>query len=374
MTTNTTRWVCALAASCLVAHATRAQAEENKAKAVDGINLVTSPHGSVKVGFVLQVGMDWIERPQAADTFEIKPTRARLLLSGFVIDRKIEYFLQFDGVQGLQSILPDSAGEKRIASTKAEPASPGVPFLLDMTLLFKFIPKTTIKVGRYLSQFMYMMPRNTADLYMISYPLVLYKLGVWRQFSIESMTETRYLDVIVGLYNGPPNNWGDDNKYKDYNLKIRVKPAPWIHVGAFVWVGMPRATAEASTKLYAVDVTYGGEIYIHFWEDRVKLLAEGLARSRLDHLSRWRDSGTAYGLYVHGSVQLTRQFELLGRFDFFDPSSSVRSDMGYWVTGGVNWLVDGIHAKLSVNYIYKLEETRSFVGWSEVLAQASLHF
>jgi hypothetical protein len=40
----------------------------------------------------------------------------------------------------------------------------------------------------------------------------------------------------------------------------------------------------------------------------------------------------------------------------------------------VNFFLDGINAKLSINYVYKVDETRSFRGWSELLTQASLHF
>jgi len=344
-----------------------------------GINVVTSPHGSVKVGFVLQVGLDYIQKQPGTttdNTFQIKPTRARLLLSGFVLEKRINYLVQFDGVQGFQSILAGSEGQNRVYATAAEPAAPKVPFLLDMILSFDYIPKTTIKVGRFLSQFTYMMPRNTADLYMIYYPLVLLKLGAWRQFSIESITTTQYLDFIVGIYNGPANNWGDDNLYKDYNLKFRIKPAPWIHFGMFSWVGMPKATVEDSKRPYALEVTYGGELFIHPLEDRLKILFEGLARTRFDYAPGpgGVQSGTQFGFYAHASYQLIKQLEILGRFDYYDPSTEAKSDIGWWTTVGINYFLDGINAKLSLNYVYKVDETKHFHGWSEVLAQASLHF
>jgi hypothetical protein len=342
-----------------------------------GINVVTSPHGSVKVGFVLQVGMDYVEAQPGTttdDSFQIKPTRARLLLSGFVLKERINYLVQFDGFQGLQSILAGSEGQKRVYATAAEPAAPQVPFLLDVILMFDYIPKTTLKFGRYLSQFMYMMPRNTGDLYMIQYPLVLYKFGVWRQFSLESITTTKYLDVIVGVYNGPPNNWGDDNLYKDYNLKIRVKPAPWIHVGLFSWIGMPRSSVEGSTRPYALEATYGGELFVHPLDDRLKILFEGLARTHFDYAPGGYTAFTAFGFYAHASYQPVKQLEILGRFDYFDPSTEAGNDIGHWTTVGVNFFLDGINAKLSINYVYKVDETRSFRGWSELLTQASLHF
>ncbi len=92
---------------------------------------------------------------------------------------------------------------------------------LDMFLGYKFWDTGfSMRVGRFVPEFSYMMPRNTADLAAINYPLYTllpttydsnHKLingsfGVWRQLGLDiTYKPIEQLTLIVGVFNGMIN-------------------------------------------------------------------------------------------------------------------------------------------------------------------------
>ncbi len=175
--------------------------------------------GSLKLGGNYQGYYAWYESDSLASEFDTK--RARLLLSGTLIPDKVDFFVQADAV--------------------------GSPYLLDSKLILKHLPKTTITMGRFVPAYTLYMPRSTAQLNLVNYPLTTLRTATWRQTGVESKTTLKFVDLTLGIFNGYQtttgsealigNDWGDNNDAKDWLLRADIKPMSNLKLGLFGWFG-----------------------------------------------------------------------------------------------------------------------------------------
>jgi len=308
-------------------------------------------YGTLKIGGILQAGgcysLDTLQPVQF--TFQMK--RARLLFWGEVVPAKVKYFVQTDAV--------------------------GSPFLLDTKLQFFYLPYTEVAIGRFLPNFTHYMPRSTAMLDMINYPLLVARYAMWRQIGVQTTTSTDYLDFNLGIFNGyPGNSWSDDNDAKDFFSAAAIK-VDFASLIGYSWLGKtPMDTIDLAKNRFG-----GGLILSKGLTEQMAVAVKGEGVMGQDDVTA--DSTiNSMGFYGHLGLKLNLgeglpAVEILGRYDSFDPDMDVDDNAETWITGGVNFFIDGEHAKISLNYVMKKEETPAGVEEpdnDEVLGQVQVFF
>lgn len=355
---------------------------------------VTVGVGNMKIGGILQsglifyVGNEYLESGQAMDIgkdFEFYYKRARLLISGSVIDERVTYFTQFEFAHDSNAHMGD--------------------ILLDAKLGFHYIPYTGIYVGRMLPKFTFFGPRSTAMLCFIDYPLMnRWPFAVQRQTGIDFGVKTTFLDANLGLFNGrsyntalvAPNattpvgnvNWNDQNTGKDFYIGLVGKPpVEGLKVFAGLWYGTPldgweaedgeltehNATAmmidAGAAYMAPFGLTFIGELLYatYSWDSTDP--ASNFENDRADDTYEL----TTMSYYVMAGYNFNPLFEVpvevLLRYDSLDPDTEnddevhagSETDGLYDFTFGVNYYIKKYYAMLSLNYIYHGEE------WEDII-------
>lgn len=331
--------------------------------AFSGVEPIYSPGEDVKagkgkltIGGILQAGFTYnLEDTMGFDSFSLN--RARILLWGVIVPDKVKYFVQTEFV--------------------------GSPAILDYKAQFFYIPQTEITVGRFLPNFTLYMPAHTGKLEMINYPLTTLSYPVWRQVGIQSTTKTDYVDFNLGIFNGyPKNNFSDNNDAKDFLGRVEFKPPvdeAKIRFGGYAWIGMalptftkypgtdsaetitfPEETIEMNRfgGFAKVDYQASEQVTLRFRGEFLAASTEYLDFPHIDSVCT--TDGQAF--FVHFGVQPHPQVEFLARYDFHDPNTDMsyekdkfNDDEEAWLTGGVNFYLEGINAMIYLNYIHKME-------------------
>lgn len=299
--------------------------------AADDLMDVKVGSGPLKIGGILQCWyFNTQDEAQVQSSFQMK--RARLLFWGEIVPEKVKYFIQTDGV--------------------------GSPFVLDVKLQFYFIPNTEIAFGRFLPNFTQYMPRSTAKLDLINYPLVVLRYAMWRQVGIQTTTRTKFADFNLGLFNGPANNWTDNNDAKDFFARVSLKPANRIRLGGYRWQGK---SLEGESDM---DVTRTGA-FLDISLDKGVFNAEYITGKDGELASK--------GFYAHMGFKVLPKVELLARYDSFDPNTDMEDNGETWITTGLNYFIQSDRAKIFLNYIIKQEETHS-IDNNEFIVQTQIFF
>lgn len=380
------------------------------------VEVVKTGYGSLTIGANFQVGFNWYlgdellgeltdengnvqfdsdgnpvrQAKDRESDMEFYLKRARLVLKGSVISEKVKYMLQLEG--------------------KSET---GVQ-LADMKLGFKYIPFTTIWVGRYLPHFQYWTPINTGRLYLIDYPLMYDLFGVQRHIGLDIAFNHQYVDICAAIYNGHDYNnmyqylqpdgrpvdaegnqtlgnqdWSEENTAKDYMFSIDGKPIDNMHIFAGLWYGNPLDyfeydNGDAIEHDAAVLAVNGGFGYIPSWglrlwaevfysqlrfdpdmvdpNDQVGLVSRNEDTIAIDSISYYVRLG--YNLEHHTGVPI----EFLVQYDWLDPDMENNKTVHVWsdqdelteITAGMNLYLADWHAMMYINYIARLE------AWKDV--------
>ncbi|TKJ32381.1 hypothetical protein CEE39_05640 [bacterium (candidate division B38) B3_B38] len=287
--------------------------------------IIRTRYGSLTLGGILQF-WGWGKMPAAEETeFEFTFKRARILLWGDIGTSKIGYFLRFEGREN--------------------------PFLLDAKLRLFYIPRTEIAIGRFLPDFSLYMPLLVSQLDTVNYPLVIQRYGMWHQLGIQSTTTTSFLDFTMGLFNGPPNRFKDDNSQKDYLFKVNLKPVRGLQCALYRWVGNPLLNSDEWT------FANRDGINLQLSVSRLTVKAELIRgfREKLD-LEGEVLSAEGVGGYANVVCQLHERAEVVFRYDFFDPNRAFSDNELYWITPGLNLHLHPDAAIVSVNYVMKREK------------------
>lgn len=325
--------------------------------------------GSLKLGVILQAYYSYNEDDAVADMFKVR--RARLLLTGTLLTDKLKYFIQSDMTTS--------------------------PALVNTMLQFYYIPKTELAVGRLFPQFTLYMPQSTAKLDLVNYPLVTSKYGMFGQSGIQSTTKTQYADFILGVFNGyqgsssfnsstgaysssfAGNDWGDENDAKDFLLRANIKPVSGLTVAGYYWLGKPGFTytqgSSTEQKDYSAD-RFGG--FADYRYQNLHVTAEYVAGSTDAYTATPNDDGSmmlrksttdSHGYFLQGAYKVTKEIELLARYEMFDPNTDTDDNAMTWTTLGLNYhLLEDYHAIAALNYILKDEEAKD-VDNNELIVQ-----
>ena len=372
--------------AALLAFGTTAFAEE----------AVNTGFGSLTIGGFFQAGFNFYvgdELPETQYTpagaatdryedFEFVLKRARLIFKGHIIDEKIMYFTQ-------------TQWEKQSGAA-----------VLDAKMGFKYIPYTTIWLGRILPQFTWWL--SSAKLALIDRPLLSgYWHNVQRQTGFDVAFSHDYVDANFGVFNGrnfgnmagvlSPGDrtavdangnaalgnatWEDENTGKDIYLNVIGKPIAGLKIWAGLWYGMPLDYMEVdegenvahNASVMAIDA--GAEYMADFGlRANAELLYATLSYDSAPETDPEGDRAddtyelTSMGYYVLLGYNLKSvtgvPLEFLVQYDYLDPDTmndedkhpASETDALTYVTGGVTYYIEGHHAKLQLNYVYKMEE------------------
>jgi len=254
---------------------------------------------------------------------EFSIQRARLILKGDFIEKKISYFFQADfagklafasNKKFLNDATLEQADDLKVTYTNKPDYVSGTanyaPQLMDLKVSFNYIPYTSISIGRYLPLFTYFAPASSAKLLLIDYPLMNQFTGVLRQTGASINFNTKYVQVDVGVWNGryyrfrnpdiatidkdktavnglkptdpsdlnpiwgpcyktvgnSANAFGDENTAKDISAYIMVTPIDPLQIFGDFWYGVPKEYVEydKGDKKFHNDTVYmasGGAAY-----------------------------------------------------------------------------------------------------------------
>jgi hypothetical protein len=308
-----------LAALCLMIFALPLFAQE------EGI---LAHYGSLKIGGVMQSWFVYnMDTTQVQTQFLLK--RSRLLFWGTITDQ-VKYFVQTEGLTS--------------------------PYILDTKFMFvDFIPMTTVAIGRFCPAFTHYMPMSTAKLDMVNYPLLVQAYAMWKQNGIQSTTKTDYVDFNLGVFNGYGSALtSDNNDAKDVLVSAAVKPMEFVKVLGYGWMGN-MLMGEEDVDL--ASNRYGGGVVVNYpLNEEMSVVLKGEYVMGSDEMGAGIDDLSSSGYYAHLGFNVNPQFEILGRYENFDPDTDTDDNAVSWITGGVNFRLVGNHVMFSGNYIMKKNE------------------
>jgi len=286
--------------------------------------------GSLKIGGNYQGYYAWYDSDSKASEFDTK--RARLLLFGTILPDKVEYFVQADAV--------------------------GSPYLLDSKLILKYIPNTAVSIGRFVPNYTLYMPKSTAKLNLINYPLTTLRTAMWRQTGVQSMTTTGHFDLTLGIFNGyqtsagsealSGNDWGDNNDAKDFLVRGDFKVGKGLKIGAFGWFGSAYNDVEDEdfdVSRYGVNVEYAST-HLYLAGEYLMATTDSAVGGEVD----------SAGFFGHFGYSFNDHWEIHARYDDWDPNTDVDDDGESWITAGINYKLHKFNTMFYLNYIAREEE------------------
>jgi len=347
---------------------------EEKKGENDGISLVESGWGSMKLGAVMQAQFFASDMADDLDSkavaFKIK--RMRIILQGGFLKDKIGYLIQGDMV--------NTDG-----------------FLLDARASIKPTKEIEFRFGRFIPDFTYFMPINVGKLMAIDYPLVTESFAVWRQVGLELIFRQKYFEIYAGVFNGMRfqkktftdangkvydvssnllasgymsatlDNLTDDNIGKDLLFRFVIKPpVSGLEMAGYIWYGMPQykwfdAGSGGVRDDIANVVLFGGEVrYIY---EKLSILGEYAMRRIYYPAGSVNPEGflisttplISHGAFLHAGYRVIKPLEIFMRGDYFDSNLSNKNDgQNVWATLGINYYLDDLHARMTLEYIPKI--------------------
>jgi ribosomal protein S16 len=301
--------------------------------------------GTLKIGGVLQTVYGYAPGGLGQRTWSFTEKRVRLIFNGDLPEQRVKYLVQ------LEALSPSPLLDARVQACG-------------------WLPMTDVYAGRFIPSVGHYMPRSTALLEMINYPLLVTKYAMWRQVGAQTTTKLGPVDWNMGVFNGyPANNTADYDPGKDLLFSGWYRGPADVQLFGYGWLGNAVEARDDDPRRN----WFGGGAMAErkLWEGMTLVLrgetADGQARAGRD--GPMVRSG---GFYVHMGFKPHPRVELLGRWDRFDTKGD--DDGAAWITGGINYHFSGTNLMLYANYVHKRLETNPFGNDDEFLLQAQLAF
>jgi phosphate-selective porin OprO and OprP len=187
-------------------------------------------------------------------------------------------------------------------------------------------------------------------------------LGVQASGSFVKVNDHYLFDYILGVFNGAGIDvTADNNNYKDFAGRLAIHPIKALSLGGSLYEGEDVPTGSAKSQFrsrYGFDGQFvSGPFsvaaeYLHGTDAAIK-----------------RDGWYAQaGYYV-----IPKFFQILGKYDTYDPNKVNPMDRTYIYTAGVNFVFNR-WTKLSVNYLFRHEEAAIQVKNNILEAQLQIAF
>ncbi|MDI6739406.1 MAG: hypothetical protein QME74_03470, partial [Candidatus Edwardsbacteria bacterium] len=301
--------------------------------------------GTLRLGGNLQAAYGYTQDKKWS--FAVK--RARLIFNGELPEQRIKYLVQ------LEALVSPALLDARIQA-------PG------------YLPKTDIFLGRFLPAFSFYMPRSSAALEMVNYPIIsnnkINKYAMGRQVGVQTTTRLEPVELNLGLFNGyPSDNYGDNNNGKDLLVSASAKPVDFLQILGYLWLGNSVLKGDQDT----LKNRFGGGVNLERkLGDGMLLIVRSEVIAGQDRLPLSGGVVKSAGYYVHLGFRPHQKFEALARWDKFDTE---RFDDGIgWLTLGANYYLSGTNAMLYANYIHKTMELPGAPRNDEFVMQVQLSF
>jgi len=302
--------------------------------------------GTLKIGGVLQTvyGYAPIGGPDYR-AWSFTEKRVRVILNGDLPEQRVKYLVQ------LEALAMSPLLDARVQACG-------------------WLPRTDVYVGRFIPSLGYYMPRSTALLEMINYPLLVTKYAMWRQMGVQTATKLGPVDWNMGVFNGyPANNTADHDPGKDLFFSSWYRGPAGIQLFGYGWLGNAVEAHDGDTRRRWFG---GGAVTERKLGERMMLLVRGEAAAGETRQGRGGPLTKSGGGYLHLGFRPHPNVELLGRWDRFDTNGD--DDGAAWFTGGLNYHFSGTNLMLYANYVHKRPEAETPGNDDEFLVQAQLAF
>ena len=181
-----------------------------------------------------------------------------------------------------------------------------------------------------------------------------------RDIGVQVSGKYSILEYYAGVFNGAGINKVDNNKAKDYDLKLILHPTKYLAFGGSVYEG--DYSARDGDAAVARDRA-GLQAALTF--SRLALTAE--------YISGEDGDISKSGWYVKGLYAvIPKKLQGIVRWDSYDPNSDIPSNRSDRLTLGVNWLFTD-KTKLMINYQHDRLVQTERTNWS-LLTQFQIGF
>ncbi|MCP4680525.1 MAG: hypothetical protein GY854_34585 [Deltaproteobacteria bacterium] len=318
-----------------------------------------SKSASLRFGLLVQTGFDLLPNQVEGKRNTFTLQRARLRLDGHFVTKNLTYLFEGDAVSGVGLAMRQGTVGSEVLGAESDD---DVPFLLDARLSFR-IPTLglTFSIGRFIPKWGLSMPERPSRLGAINYPLYVHgskdSLGSFRNIGVEAELEVwKYLKAGGGAFNGGKNTWIDDNDRKDILVFFTFNPVAGFEIRASSLFKFPEAKDGVDEDGNSID--QGNETHlIPMVEARYRdygfdLMAGFASSVVVRHEDDIRNDYEAYGIMAHaGYVLLGDWFQLMGRFEWWEPDNKTSKDDQLRITVGPQLLIKSIHAQFNINYV-----------------------
>ncbi len=315
---------------------------------VSGISIASPVEvglGTLKIGGVLQTVYGYAPGGLGHRSWSFTEKRARIIFNGDLPEQRVKYLVQ------LETLSPSPLLDARVQACG-------------------WLPKTDVYAGRFIPSLGHYMPRSTALLEMVNYPLVVTKYAMWRQVGAQTTTKLGPVDWNMGVFNGyPANNTADYDPGKDLMFSGWYRGPAGIQLFSYGWLGNAVEARDMDTRHNWFG---GGAMAERKLGEGMTLVLRGEAADGQARAGRDGPMVRSGGYYVHIGFKPHPKVEFLGRWDGFDTRRF--DDGARWLTGGVNYYFSGTNLMLHANYIHKRLETNPPGNEDEFLMQVQLAF
>jgi phosphate-selective porin len=147
------------------------------------------------------------------------------------------------------------------------------------------------------------------------------------------------IQPAVGLFNGEGQNKLDVNEPMDFVGRLVVKPIEALHLGVAHYNGK---TGGFETDNFRT----GGEI--KFVKEPISVYGEYVTGK-----SGGKEKQT---YYLSAGYKISNSFQLVARYDWYDPDTGKQDDEKHEDTIGLNYFIEKHNAKIQLNYVYRGEK------------------
>ena len=262
--------------------------------------------------------------------------RARLIAQGDLTDRAAVR-LMVD--PSLLAVGPEGA-----------PPFRGVP-LVEAYAEYRARPDVTLRVGQQRLPFGLAASTGAPSLPTPEYPLasrlLVQRVSAFRDIGVAAAGRWGGLELSGGLFNGAGiNTRGDSDESRDWIGRISYALVPGRTVGANAWSGhsgalpriggVPRRSFfdHADFRRWGIDARWVGQgttLAAEYLHDRTR------HNDAAEHPTPSGEALVRSGWYVLGAHRPVRQWEVVARYDVWDPREPAGAERVVEMTGGVSW-------------------------------------
>ncbi len=250
------------------------------------------------------------------------------------------------------------------------------------------IPWTLVTMGTFIPEINNYSHREPENLDMIQYPLMYdavnmdtgmfgnrpaaRDLSVWQQAGVNFNINMPYMvEADLGFYNGiMPTRFGnqDANVAKAASFDLTFRPIPTLAISMAYWGEEFQKDFPPPLALTAKRQLAMWTVYASYLTDLLEVTADysraSVPDGQLEQTGDYAELGWE-GYQITAGYWLTPRFQMLGRYERFDPNvqDSVkipdsRYDSSSWFTLGANYRLTD-NTEVSANYVWKWEEAHS---------------